>query len=34
MKLLQCEAAALSRVRVLTSREDYEVWERELEADG
>ena len=34
MKLLQCDAAALSRVRVLTSREDYEVWERELEADG
>ena len=34
VKLLQCDNVALSRVRVLTSREDYEVWERELEAVG
>jgi DNA processing protein len=34
MKLLQCDASALSRVRVLESREDYDVWERELEAVG
>ena len=34
MELLQCDESALSRIRVLTSREDYDVWERELEADG
>ena len=31
MQLLQCDSMALARVRVLTSREDYDVWERELE---
>ena len=31
-KLLQCDAAALNRVRVLTSKSDYEALERALEA--
>jgi len=34
LKLLQCDKAALSRIRVLSSREDYVVSERELEAVG
>ena len=34
MKLLQCDGAALSRLTVLSSREDYAVWERELEMVG
>jgi DNA processing protein len=32
VEILQCGKAALSRIRILSSRDDYQVWERELEA--